>query len=1007
MIVLPAPGWGRFLVLVALAGVAGCGSGGGGSSGLGSGMSIQSCSLSCSDSAGSPGAQVSCGVTNVKVNQEVRVTFSSAVDPVSVTNNTFQMVELGTGKTPAGTFALDSNDPRVLIYRPQLTFDSTGNPIFGLNEGRSYQLKIPGVVLDPLGPHIRNLIGTPNTSRLQCTLVAAGIADPKPGRPRVTITVDVVTGYDANGEPNAFAFNRPAQNATNVYRASAVRMVFDDVMNPATLANPVTSSSSFIRAFVDADGNLSTSSDRVRIAGTFSVTIDQASLRTTVIFTPSGGLPSSGADPLNLRRTVIDLSAQIADIGGQLLVNPGTTSFTSEQIPQDLLVVTEQFPDDSGQDAARSGDAWGNGVLTPGVGGGSGRLGDLIVAPGAIVELDTDSEDFSGLELEAFNPVNVIDRPANLVITDGTFEFARLRVDSGGVLRFKGSKPARLFVRGEAQISGVIDVSGGSGRLQRSDSLPGGEGGAAGPSGGAGGRGGSRPDGLAFIGVFNNVPIGGVPNPGVGPSNVLDPATYVFVNGENGGGVLYPSTIAPGATLRGGGEGALAWPQPTAANPNVHMPQNQTDVAGLQAEKAQLCQYLLAAASGGGGSNAIRGGVGEAIPFLPPTDPTTTLAPTAPGGADLLVGDPERTLSPDLGFLRGGGGGGGGGAHLQLTQVHGLPTIDCSIPLSGGVVAVKSYVAHSAAGGGGGGGGLELVAGRRILQGGVIDASGGDGGSGTFPPRAGAPSDLAMGGGGGAGGGILLESSVIQISGIPNRINFSGGTGGDGSGRAFAPVVPAHGGRGSPGLLRMETITPVVRSVELTKISPTAEDLSSQYGGAITMEEIFTIDTWDPPATGPAGWSGAQSCWIRPDGSFFRLLFADDSVGLGWDMHLGIVGQATPQSFRGPNDLFPVPLEQVLGADFGTSPVIVRFQGARVAGALADPCGVPESGAQSPLAGGSLSEWVRHPSELTDFYGQEELTPNMFRFVILWDRSQVEFGQIESIEDLTVTIQPD
>ena len=252
-------------MLAALGGVAGCGGGGGGSSGLSAGMSITSCSLSCSDSAGNPGAQVSCGVTNVKVNQELRVTFSSEIDQTTVTNNTFQMVELGTGKTPAGAFSLDAHDARTLIYRPQLTFDSSGNPIFGLTEGRSYLLKIPGQVLDPLGPYIRNRIGTPNSSRLQCTLVASGIADPKPGRPRVTVTVDRVTGYDANGDPSTFEFNVQAQGATSVFRASPVRMVFDDVMNPATLANPVTNSSGTITAFVDADGDVSTDDDRVPI----------------------------------------------------------------------------------------------------------------------------------------------------------------------------------------------------------------------------------------------------------------------------------------------------------------------------------------------------------------------------------------------------------------------------------------------------------------------------------------------------------------------------------------------------------------------------------------------------------------------------------------------------------------------------------------------------------------------------------------------------------------------
>src|SRR6185503_15192261 len=113
--------------------------------------------------------------------------------------------------------------------------------------------------------------------------------------------------------------------------------------------------------------------------------------------------------------------------------------------------------------------------------------------------------------------------------------------------------------------------------------------------------------------TFNGIPIGGVPNPGKGPSNVLDPATYLFVNGVNGGGIPFPSTVAPAPVLLGGGDGGLGWPQPTAANPSLHMPQNPTDVSGLQTDRFQLCMYIVPAASGGGGSNAIPGGVGQAL----------------------------------------------------------------------------------------------------------------------------------------------------------------------------------------------------------------------------------------------------------------------------------------------------------------------------------------------------------------------------------------------------------
>ena len=492
-------------------------------------MAITSCSLGCSNSGGT---QISCGVTDVYVNQELQIRFTRPVDSLTVSNNSFQMTEVTTGKTPAGSFSISPLDPNLLIYRPQLTFDSAGAPIFGLEDGKTYFLKVPGTALDPLGPYIRSTGGTPNSSRLQCTIVASrGVFDAKPGRPRMTMTVDKVIAYDVDGNPTDFALNVAASEQTDVYRLSPVRMVFDDVMNPATLANPVTGLSSTIEAFVDADGDTSNPSDRVPLQGAFTLTVDQNALRTTVIFTPSGGFPSAGATPPATRKIVMLLSAQISDLGGNTLINPGATNFTPERIQFDELAVEEAFNDPGREDPVRSGSPWGNGVLATGPGGGSGRLGDLIVLPGRVVELNTDSEDFSSItDPTMFNPANVIDRPAVLEITDGIFEFTRLRVDAGGVLRFRGSKPARIYVRGECVVQGLIDVSGSSGTLHTSDLLPGGAGGIPGPNGGSGGDGGDRPDGSAFLSV------GGLANPGAGPSNVNDPATYVFVNGESGGG---------------------------------------------------------------------------------------------------------------------------------------------------------------------------------------------------------------------------------------------------------------------------------------------------------------------------------------------------------------------------------------------------------------------------------------------------------------------------------------
>jgi hypothetical protein len=1039
----------RLIALAVLIGCAGCSGGGGGSGG----MSIVSCSLQCNDASG--GSQISCGVTNVSVNQEIRITFTSPLDPLTVTNNTFQLTQStpgsGHGSTPAGGFDLDPLDPRTLIYRPQLTFDSAGNAVFGLIQGRTYQLRVPGAESNDVPPYIRDVNGTPNARRLSCSLIASEPKrDANPGRPRATV---LVLRRDADGDPSDGDLVRTGEDddgfpipgetvgdpkffdalgATRVHRDSPVRIDFDDVMNPDTLANPVTGTSEFIRAFVDADGITTDPSDQVPMLGRFTLTIDQANLRTTVVFEPSGGLPSAGSacageSGSGCRSVVVELSSQIVDLGDNSVVNAGRFAFTPEKILFDPIVIEESFADLTREDTLRTGSSWGSGTLGTGPGGGSGRLGDLVVLPRTVVVLDTDSEDFSGVTNPAvFNPIHIIDPsppagPPALPVVGGVFEFSRLRVDAGGVLRFKGSRPARVYVRGVADVAGLIDVSGSSGILQRSTSLTGGVGGLPGPNGGTGGRGGARPDGSAFQGngppPFG--PIGGVPNPGVGPIDVLDPASYALVNGLDGGGIAFPSTIDPSPTFVAAGKAGLGWPQPTALFPGLHMPQDVTDISGMPYESRIQCTYPVPSSPGSGGGHALDGGVGDMtfVPLSPMPVP-----PDSPGGdsGELMIDDMVRTLSPELGLLRGGAGGGGGGGHLQFTGINGSFR-DCSIPVPQGTPAqIVAYVAHSSAGGGGGGGGLQLASGRRTILSGVIDASGGDGGSGTFPPDAATSLDLPQAGGGGAGGSVLLQSQRVQIQAVPGRINIAGGEGGEGTGDNDFPVTPSTGGRGSPGFLRIETPTPLDVDNEKAKVDPPESDLVTQFPGS-SIEDILSTAVWEPTTIPPSSWSGAQSCWIRPSGNFFKLAFADDAdvpcepghsgAEPGWDMRLRITGQANPQSFRGANDISGMTLEQLFGVDFGTSPVIVRFQGARATGTLTDPCVVPDTG--GPIAAASLTEWVCHPALLNDFHRDEQgnvddsLSPNIFRFVILWDRSQSDFTGIEGVEDLTVTIHPD
>ena len=971
-------------------------------------MSIVSCSLGCVGSANNPSVLVSCGNTDVFVNQAIRVTFSGPVDPLSVDNNTFRMTDR-LGMTPPGTFEIDPDEPNVLVYRPQLTFDSAGNPIFGLNAGATYQLKIPGARANDDPPFIRNMIGQSNTSRLDCRLTASrGVFDATPGQPRITTTVDIVTGYDANNNPISFAFDQPAHGATNVFRGTEIQMVFDDIMNPATLVNRVNGLSEFIFVSIDPDGNTVDDDDQVPLAGVFTIALDQNALRTTVVFHPSGNLPSAGNnidpnDPNVSRKIVIKLSPQIVDLGGNRLANGNDIIFTSEKLVFETRDLVEAFDTNGSEDKVRTGNSWGAGRLAKGPGGGSGRLGDLIVLPNRVVELDTDLENFQGIEDPAmFNPANVIDRGATLEVVGGVFEFSRLRIDAGGVLRLKGSKPARLYVRGEVVIQGLLDVAGASSPLHEAIDLAGGTGGQPGPGGGSGGTGGMRPDGSNFIMEF------GVPNEEAGPEDVLNPATYDRVNGQNGGGIPIPNTLDPSPDFVGFGEGGIAWPQPSPANFALHMPATPTDFSGLQFEKLQECRTITPAAPGGGGAYALPGGDGIPL-FGGILSSPVTEAPPAPGGSNDLLGinDTIRTLSPELGFLRGGAGGGGGGAHLQQTQINGIQLFDCFSPIPAGSPSkIIAYVAHSSAGGGGGGGGLQIAAGRRIILNGLINASGGDGGSGTFPPPPENPEDFAQAGGGGAGGAVLLQSQVLQLQPVPGRLNVAGGVGGEGTGLPF-PVTPSEGGDGSPGFLRLEANVAPSIAAEASKITPRESDLQAQYGPTVEIEDIISTAVWTPVDDAPSGMSGAQSCWLRPSGDFFQLKFEPDTAEPGWDLSLRIDGQAALQSYRGTNDLFPQTLEEVFGNELGSAPLVVRFQGARALGTLIDPCAVVETGLSSPLQENSLTDWVQHPAELSDFHGDPGLTPNIFRFVVMWDKEQPFFDQIVSIEEVRVRVTPD
>ena len=132
------------------------------------------------------------------------------------------------------------------------------------------------------------------------------------------------------------------------------------------------------------------------------------------------------------------------------------------------------------------------------------------------------------------------------------------------------------------------------------------------------------------------------------------------------------------------------------------------------------------------------------------------------------------------------------------------------------------------------------------------------------------------------------------------------------------------------------------------------------------------------------------------------LVFQPDGARPGWNLQVHLAGFASPQPYRTPNHFSELSLEEFLTNTLGTAPLVVSFQGARVAGDLGDPCSLSLAGPTASIVPGSLTNWVSHPAELNAFFDDPELAPNVFRFSVIWDRDHPLGNLIEDISQVVV-----
>ncbi|HEX9793456.1 MAG TPA: Ig-like domain-containing protein [Planctomycetota bacterium] len=972
------------LVLLACTALAACFGGSGSTSRNGFASTkqflVNSCTLGCS--AGS------CAATSIAVNQDVTFFFNDRVDRATVSFTTIEITEKLTGTTPPGDFLVTDNR---VTFRPALLETSSGI-LFGFEDGADYEVKLFAL---PESNVIRSTIGRPNQTPIQCTIRTEGIKDLVPGRPRVSFTPS------ASAPPTSTSFE--------------VVMVFNDLMEKGQLVDPVTKDSPTVNVVILDEFPGQTV--ETQMPGTFSAVLNRDLLTTTLTFTPLTRFPGNGGVPVR-RSMRLDFSSQIRDLAGMTLENAGSYVVP---LPDSIVVpgsIAEAFGSPAQMDPESSSLAlWGGpGGAQPFVdsgldpvdgshqGGGSGALG--VFRPQADIVLNTDSHTFAAGEFET-----VLGR--DVTVNGGVFMFESVHIPLGVTVSATGSKPLRLFARGEFVVEGVLDVSGADAAVNFGKYFPpnaenltgedqtnmtvdqadGGPNGVGRASGGSGGRGGAS---LYLVGGYYDENLNswqsGFPDPNRFTHGILTPEVHGRMGQGIGGRPSLGHPTSPSAVTvdrsHGAGVGSMAWPLKSDVVPNANNTLDFLIRSHLDPGTLMYQSYALHRSYGGGGGG-----------FWTKGDPGTFFdaAGTDPLGAPLVMPtiDPGRTVweyNSVFAYNAGAGGGtpDGGEGILDYALYPGIETLDPDgvTPLllggAGGGGAgqsqhgsyndsgpdasglIETYRTNDGGGGGAGGGAAQIHASRRLAIAGRIDAFGGDGGSSKFmqsipyaPANAitfGPPGDA--GGGGGAGGAVLVEVNGALGAVGPEAIDVNGGAGGIGA-------AGNHGGAGGAGLVRFQTATGGESLAALQGLVTPDIAVDLDPIGAFGVPNVGVFDGINGGTSGDlsftsglGSWtfdgnsSGVRSLWYEAPVQYTHLSVTDFTVTVQW--WDGIAGSPVFETYNTTN--LPSP---------GNMPFWIAFQtgfgfstGGPVEPAIENPWVIPGfDAADNGLAGIQAGIW--------------------------------------------------
>ena len=776
--------------------VTGCGGGSGGGGGdripCGGAQSfcVVQCDLNCQ---GNTFAN-----STIAENQRLKFTFSEPVDPATV-NGASISIRTATGVAPAGDLIVEGN---VVTFAPGVT-SNNGISTFGFQRNETYIITLAGGSNASQG--VRNLAGDGLSEEISGTVVASG---------------GIV---DENGEPPTVELIAPT-NLVNAPVNPTIVLRFSELIDTTPLQVSLGEASP-IRVVLRGQlpsGLCDTEAEGIALGGLPQLSTETVGQRevTVVTFTPAVQLPGQSC-------ITVRVTADMRDLSGRSAI-PAVFRILTQEGVSTPIEISETFTDASQQEPVVSGGTWSSGAR-PGLIGGDGRHGSFDPLLGNPI---------GGNTFEWNTDLFVIPQSASLTgqeytVTDGQFYFTDMNVPEGTTIRFTGTQPPVIRVRGDVNIAGTIDVNGAdlpftiqtagpatgervtvfNARFgtptQNSLIMPGTLGG---PGGGRGGNGAQEGDDNGPQSIFN-----GQPGEDVGVR-----AGHAYLGNTAGtGGAGSQQTPASGA-----------WSAPFPLVGNV---------------------YSAYFSPGGGGGGF--GGPGTQANNPAHTNPTNTLVTTpraAAGGAFSL--QPYPPASPPAGytsldhFLVGGSGGGGGGSHG-----YGL--------LSIGPSPNERWMKGHAGTGGGGAAAIRCGGAMTIAATAVVTSRGGAGVviAGDDPTSATTTDTYGISspGGGGSGGSFVLQAArslsfggTMDTRGAEGSVNGfmlnslqsmsgKGGDGADGYFRLESATNVAFGGASFPTFVQGEN------SGDLTDRDVFSGDASLWYGTSLVFPptwERYEID---------------------------------------------------------------------------------------------------------------------------------------------------------------------